>query len=763
MTDEGNRLFEMARRKKQRKQTSRGPGINPRALQIVQRKFGGRRPDRGKVFQAFLHEARRALKKPEYQVALELVEQAAQLAQSEDEKQTCDSLLAQIYAERASSSTGQAKLDDLELAVQYAPVEPSYRARLARALEQNDQIDEALTHYQAANDIASNSQVGYLWSVAALEAGRPLPKIDLSSAAQNTLGIVQHLVSNAPESARLEEPVLDSSLPLWQALAEMLSDEETASTGKLKKAISALDGVSGAGVAHYYLGVAALRAGDVDTAREALTEAKRAGYTSPWLQENLGYLTRARVIPRAEADDWQGVIDVGEPVLSEVDDRILAETVSLAHFHIGYQAAQTGDWTTAVRHWQQAERYDSNRYLAQNLALAREQQEDWAGAAEAWRDLIRRRPRKEDHPDHLDDNQVAGIWRHAAECYKQAGNPAEAATCLQNGLKHTPDDIEMRFELSDALLANEQFDAAENELNRILERDPDNVEAMVRLGQLYDMSGQGRGYQAIDMLEKAIELDPRNEEARDTLGIHYIEQAARFMDWGMYDLAVEQYRQGLEYLPDYALLHVHLGVAERHRGNEAAARESLLDAYDLEPDHPRIVGLVLHELLHLNAGEDVERLLPEIRETSGVLPAFWIAQGEKALMCKLGQRWVERFFEEAVTLVDQPWVSETRAEVLADIMTSLIESGESTGDLGKKYRRRIDQEVPQSGAKEFVNGLVAALEEHNWDKAERLLGKAQHKARKANEKGLLDKIRVAQELVFAGPDMFYTILSQLFN
>lgn len=755
----------MARRKKRKKKIQRGPGISPQALQIVQRKFGGRRPDPAKVFRALLGEARRMLEKSDYQVALELAEQAEQLARSEDERQACDSLMAEAYYKRASNRAGQACLDDLELAVLLAPEKPLYRLHLARALEQESQVDEALAQYQAASEISEDSTAGYLWSVAALETGQPLPDVELAPAEQNTLGTVQHLLFDDPESVRPTEPVLDGSRPLWRTLAQMLADEEAAPVEDLKTVTAVLNGTQAAGIVHYLLGAAALRAGDLDTARRALADAQQAGYTSPWLEENLSYLSRSQAIQRAEAGDWQDVIDVGESILREVDDRILAETVSLAHFHLGYDAAEAGDWATATRHWQQAERHASNRYLAQNLALAREQQEDWAGAAEAWRDMVRRRPRKADHPDYLDDNQVAGLWRHAAECYMRASNLAEAITCLQNGLKYAPDDIEIRRELSAALMANEQLDAAENELNRILERDPENVKALVRLGQLYHQADGWWGYQdkAVEMLERALELDPDHEEAREILADHYIDQGSQYLDWGMYNQAAEQFRQGLESLPDYAFLYAHLGAAERLQGDEEAAREHLLLAYELEPDRPRTVGFVLHELLHMDDEEDVERMLFEIRARPGLLPGFWINQGEQVLKCELGTAWADRFFEEALALVGQPWVSETRAEVLVDIVMELSGVGEGRSDLGRRYRKRIDREVPKSGAKEFLGSITAAFEEHNWDKAERLLGKARHKARKAGEEGLTTKIDMLEEYIFAGPSTMYNILDELFG
>ncbi len=746
----------MTKGKKQRKQAGGGAGIPPHALQIIQRKFSGRRPDRAKVFDILLQEARGSLEKSQYDVALELIDQAEKLARSDQEAQRCDSLSAEIFYERGSDPeyTDQPSLDDLEFAVLLAPQKPRYRLKFARALIRDGQLDRALNQYEAASKDSAETPARFLWAVAALKADQSLPAVELTPAEQNTLDAVQDLLTGRAKSNQLAEPVLDSSRPLWEALLEMQADVEAAPIESMESALTAWNGTRAPGAAYYYLGVAALRAGDRDTAWQALADAQEAGYTSPWLDENFSYLSRAQAIQRAEAEDWQAVIDIGEPALREIDDRILAETVSLAHFHLGFNAAQADDWETATDHWRQAEGYDSNRYLAQNLALAREQREDWEGAAEAWRDVVRRRPRKEDHPDYLDDNQIAGVWRHTAECYQRANIPSEAITCHQNALKYTPDDIEIRHELATALLANEQLEAAENELNRILERDTDNVKALSRLGQLYTRDDWNRwryGDRAVEVLKRALELEPNNEEVREALADYFIEQGTGNMDWGMYSLAAEEFRRGLEHLPDYAWLHAYLGAAERHQGNEKQAREHFWNAYELEPDRASVAGYVLHEFLHMDETE-AERLLSRIqRSLTHVLPRFWVDQGKKALGCGLGTAWVEAFFEEALALAGEPWVSETRAEILVDIIMTLHGADEGRTELERKYRERIEREAPNSGAKELIDSLVAMFERGNFDKADRLLGKARHKARKAGERGLLDKIEALKELVFAGP------------
>lgn len=744
----------MAKRKKRKKQPSPpGSGVNPQVLQIIQRKFGGRRPDRAKVFKTLVQETQRALEQAEYEVALELANQTERLAQSADEHHTCDTLQAAIHFQRGSGRDGQLDLEDLELAALLVPEEPRYREQLAFALDRAGQVDKALEHYRAATERSHDSRVGFLWSVAALRAGKPLPQVDLTPAERNTLDAVRAITAKQPQAISLAEPCLDDSFSLWQALISMRADPDAAPVEELKRAVASLDGTPAARIAHYYAGVAALRAGDINAAWQALTTARQAGYTSSWMEENFSYLARAETIQHAEAGRWKKVVDVGEPALRKVDDRILAETVSLAYFHLGYSAAQKEDWERAASYWEQAERHDSNRHLAQNLALAKEQREDWIGAAEAWRDVARRRPRKEDHPDYLTDNQVAGVWRHATDCYRRAETYSEAITCLQNALKYAPDDLEIRHELSMALIINDQHDAAENELDRILERDPDNVQALVRLGDLYT-SDEWKWWRnrekIVDVLTRALELDPNHTEAREILGDFLLEQGDQAMDWGLYAQAAEHYRRGLEHLPDYAPLHAFLGAAERMLGHDEAAREHLLKAYELDPTRSEATGYVLHELLHIDENK-VRELLPDIRENTRVLPQFWISQGTQALQCDLGDAWAEQFFDTALALADKPGMPATRATVLVDIVIGLTRADATDSVLGRRYRKQIERDVPNSGAKETLEAITAIFERQDFAKAERLLNKAHGKARKAGEDMLAERIDMLEEFLFAGP------------
>ena len=189
-------------------------------------------------------------------------------------------------------------------------------------------------------------------------------------------------------------------------------------------------------IGQYYAGAAALRQGDLSVA-QAQWPLVASQVATPWLAENLLNLQRNLANDWAQEERWAEIIALQERIQlatlpptqvadqpertdgkmnGEVDE-VLAEAVDAAYSHLGFAAAQQQDWQQAHGYWQKAYTLRPNRQLAQNLALSYEGAQEWQLAAENWREMIRRRPRKADHPDYLSEAQVTTLWQHIAQCY----------------------------------------------------------------------------------------------------------------------------------------------------------------------------------------------------------------------------------------------------------------------------------------------------------------------------------------------------------
>ena len=176
----------------------------------------------------------------------------------------------------------------------------------------------------------------------------------------------------------------------------------------------------------------------------------------------------------------------------------------------------------AAQYWGQANALIPSRYLAQNLALAEEQNEDWLAAGEAWREMARRRPRKVDHPDYLDKSQVAVIYKRAADCYENTYAVNETIACLAKAIEYAPGNLPWRMELVKTYLYDDRDEAAENELERILEIDADYLPALIELAEYNAERWYGA---ATPIWRRAVAADEASEEARDGLAQALIEDA----------------------------------------------------------------------------------------------------------------------------------------------------------------------------------------------------------------------------------------------
>jgi tetratricopeptide (TPR) repeat protein len=674
----------------------------------------------------------------------------AQLVLTRDHDETTQRRAKQIVAEahfRAAAATVDPaeRLHHLDAAIAQTPDDARLHYHRAFALSRLGQMSAASAALDTVAKLdPQRENLEYLRATLRIGAGET-PAVDgLSADAANTVRLVATMVNGAKppalQTALQEAPSQPIQPHLWRALAQMQADTAAAPLELLENALAdSAEGVRP--LVHYYWGVAAMRQKDAEGAHEAWRQAAQQVHT-PWLLENVSGAARARLSQWGQEGRWQAVIDAYQKSPAAVEqDAVLGEVLGIAHVHLGFDAAQQGDWPTAARHWRRASDYIGSRHLAQNLALAEEALDQWTAAAEAWRAMVRRRPRKETHPDYLTDAQVAAIWGHAADCYVHDENIAESITCLKNAIKYDEKNVELRTKLVANLVYEGSVDAAENELQRILTIDADYIPALMQLGVLY--SGRW-DRKPMPIWRRVLKLDPQHREARDALAQAYIEEAHRgspqsyFLPPGKATaFTIKTLQKGLEELPGHPALLLELGHAYGDNHKEADARAVLRQAWESAPNDVNVVGTAMHELLHVGGAEIVTELLPRARQISGLRPAFWLDQGARVLSCELDETWAVHFWDEALERAQAEGHSETKAYTLVQIF-ELAQIHEAD-HLAEQYAQRIRQEVPHSGAVEYIDAFAAANQGGNRSQALRLIRKSQRVARKAGESGLADR------------------------
>jgi hypothetical protein len=89
-----------------------------------------------------------------------------------------------------------------------------------------------------------------------------------------------------------------------------------------------------------------------------------------------------------------------------------------------------------------------------------------------------------------------------------------------------------------------------------------------------------------------------------------------------------------------------------------------------------------------------------VRRIPGLLPAFWLDQGDSVLKCKLDQAWAQRFFDETLAIARQPGADDTPAGVMRKVVE--IARAYDAQALATTYAERVRAEAPGSGAAEYL-------------------------------------------------------------
>ncbi len=251
----------------------------------------------------------------------------------------------------------------------------------------------------------------------------------------------------------------------------------------------------------------------------------------------------------------------------------------------------------------------SSRILAQEDAAKlyqqaqdAEQRQDWAGAAQAYRELLKVAPELPELFNNL------GIALHYQGRYR------ESAEWLRKALAKKPEMTGARLFLGlDHYLLGE-YGPAILDLTEVARREPDNTAALLHLGAAQLASGAPSD--AIPTLESALRQNQDDLETLHTLAQAYLAQSKALFDQGkgIYEKilekapnsarthqilaeaflsqdqpekAIESYQRAIELKPDDAILRAALGETYFQLGKHTEARRELEQALRLQPNHAK--------------------------------------------------------------------------------------------------------------------------------------------------------------------------------
>lgn len=697
---------------------------------------------------ALMQKGKTAFEQEDYNAAIKTLEQAYRRPNA---PAAARATLAEAYFRRALTTLAKptARID-LKRAAQLTPENALYRYHLALTQHRDGNLEQATSVYRdLLARTPSFSRAAFPLGQALIQQKKTLGKDPvwklLSHAEKAQLFAAEALIKNKAASTLQRQ--LDKPLPsLWRGLlAFKLKDYDLAGEQLQLAADNTELSLATRGVALSYLGALDAKAKRYSAALKRWKTAKTYG-ASAQIEASMMLLAYAEAEKLQRAGHPQKATQLLEEYAGEHApmDSPLMQRLNL---DLAYQAAQKGNWDDALSRWEAArDSGDNSRALLFNLALAYQHSNHPWEAAETWRSVLRRRPRKADHPDAMSDEQAARIWQRVAENYNQAGDYEEAVKTYKTAVKKSPENIALRLKLVEAYQEEGRWQAANNEIRRILDKDPDYVPALMLLAESQTNSWDPEISRST--WRRILNLDPKNPIARQQLAHSYVEEAEKARRWGGFfgrengaDAAIRICKAGLEELPDSLQLLVLLGKIYAGREKFERASDYFDRALAQNPNDLTTLHDIYITWLNVDHEDNRQNLLTRIKAALPAPPGVLYLSLFKACLDHDHLEEAERHLEYVVDTYsgdDNLLVNAARGYLL------LEKNEKSVAILKDVLKRNPDN---------FEANLHLGMYYHEQGHArlaKRYINKAEAQARKENDQMKLYQVKVLKDEAIHG-------------
>ncbi len=160
--------------------------------------------------------------------------------------------------------------------------------------------------------------------------------------------------------------------------------------------------------------------------------------------------------------------------------------------------------------------------------------------------------------------------------------------------------------IGDAQTALKQYDDAIQTMREAVKLSPKNADALRGLGFVLSEDNPLHFPEALELLRRAHELEPKNFSVRSTLAALLTNIGVRLKSGGLPAAAIEHYEDAVKILPTHGQAYYNLGVAYAEHGSTEKAIESYNKCLESFPGHTEAwcnLGVI-----HKNEGRIVEAI-----------------------------------------------------------------------------------------------------------------------------------------------------------
>jgi cellulose synthase operon protein C len=500
------------------------------------------------------------------------------------------------------------------------PSQTEALAGLARAAKENGQADQERTYLDRLRKI--NPHDPEIAAVEALHVFTPEERNRLDEAGRLAM---QH---KPDEAMKIYRQVLGDQQPPPGKWSEPFYETEAESTGGRERAIAQLRQLCAQNpdVEAYRLWLASLLTYDPKTRMEGLQifasiqdPATAEQARAPWRQALLWEKDNPDVLAPMEAYLQRYPDPDLQPIVAALRAK-QQQNIADAEKAVGFKALRDKDVGTAEARFTAVLRQSPNDANATiGLGYVRLDQKRFSDALSLFERARTLAPQRQDARDGYQTAQFSLAMQRGADAQRQ-NRPQDAVMAFQDALSLRPVDTGALLGLANALALERNFPGAEAKFQQVLDRDPNNAEAIAGLG--FVRLDEGRFDDAARLLANAHRLDPSRKDVNQGYdnakfwGI--MNQAAAALKQNQVPGAIAAYQQALALNPNNKDALVGFANASL-RANDfpTAARTYYRLAASNPLDESSWLGLI-HAQMGENAPQaaitTVQRIPPAVRQ-----------------------------------------------------------------------------------------------------------------------------------------------------
>ena len=342
------------------------------------------------------------------------------------------------------------------------------------------------------------------------------------------------------------------------------------------------------------------------------------------------------------------------------------------------------------------------------------------------------------------DPSNTAVQKLLSEVYTRAGKYDDALKIISEIIELTPDDFDARERKAQILIQQNNWEAAANEFNYILEKPDILLETKIRVGasffaqsfkdsimlgyakQLFEKIDKDTSYWQVKMYLGAISLAEKN----DSVALNYFDEVKNlaeqntqgwtqlgglFFDNRHYSEAITLMNEAIELFPQDFVVNLLLGLSLAQSDRHSEAKEYLKTAIDINPNDVIALSAYGYSLNQLR--ENDEAIL-YLKRALGISPNDVNLLGTLGLIYDSLKMWEEcdKTYEHALG------IDSSNATVNNNYAYSLSERGEKLDLALEMAKLAIEKEPDNSSFLDTIGWVYYKL--GNYEEAKTYLEKA---------------------------------------